>query len=666
MTSVSGQIPWWWTLALWLPLAFALPGMSHLDTHFNLVEVQAAHASLTDIPDELLLVALQPPDTATVLAMSAAALEVPGVEEVIPDVAAAPRWLAPAEARRVGLRPHAANVQTLGIRARVETADARLLEAIRAVPLPTGTRRVIGGLPALDVAHARTARDELRLRLPLVASVMCMLLTVGLGSFRLAVVCLSSAVMACLTLAGALGWAGLSLGGPQQLLLPLVLVFGLADSVHLVMQAQHLSLNGSTGDAPIQAVTYVARPCLWTSVTTAMGFLALGATSSAALQTFGLYAAGGMALAWFYGLGFPTWVMMQWPLLTPRATSTMKRGLIPTRRHAAAVLVGITALACMGVAQLHVNIQPGGELLPTDPLHEDMAWLDRKLGGLAPLTIDIVQRSPMSAEAAAVWTRWSRRLNSEDVGVHIGPGEVLEIAARREGRTGEQLLRGQTPIAQRAWRQLRHSLQQELGELTVFTPEGGRVHARLYQTGSARWADLLDSLSAKADGVASVSFSGWPALMVAAHKALFPDLSRIMLATLIATLCGTGWLLGGIARGLVAVIPISLTALCALGTLGWTHVALAPTNVFVVSAGMGVGIDALIHLLGSKPGTVTQQRVTERAVVWTTGLLLAGLATLATSPIPTLRNLGLTLVITMFASLLSVISTVAFVTPEAT
>lgn len=83
----------------------------------------------------------------------------------------------------------------------------------------------------------------------------------------------------------------------------IILVLNIALSVHILSRYQHYCLRmGSGRKAIILAINSVFKPCLYTSITTFVGFLAFLTSDMAPVKTAGLYTAIGILLS--FGLSF--------------------------------------------------------------------------------------------------------------------------------------------------------------------------------------------------------------------------------------------------------------------------------------------------------------------------------------------------------------------------
>ena len=88
----------------------------------------------------------------------------------------------------------------------------------------------------------------------------------------------------------------------MTVLLPIIIVLlGIMDAIHVINERNQLRETGmSAKDSALEALQKVFYPCLFTTFTTAAGFLALETSPMAILKNFGLFAAIGILLCLFF------------------------------------------------------------------------------------------------------------------------------------------------------------------------------------------------------------------------------------------------------------------------------------------------------------------------------------------------------------------------------
>jgi predicted RND superfamily exporter protein len=540
--------------------------------------------------------------------------------------------------------------QTLLLEVRADRGD--LVPALYAEP----DVRLVGA-PITEHGYARAAFAELARITPPVFAVFALCLTAVFRSLGGVVLPLAASATNGAVILGIVGWSGASLTGANTLLVPLVVVLGLADSVHLV---RRLAERPRLADA----VRDVAPACLLTSLTTALGFAVLAATSQPMLQEFGRLAATGMAVAWVVSLGVPAALVKTWPALRPppRELADLPTPPAGARPALALLLVGALALT----TQVQTGLRPLGSLPDPHPVRDAQALVDTELGGSHPLTLTLPGEAPLSEDVAA-WDALVALRESlgrdPTVGAVWSFADVAAWVGRAMGRP-PQLLAGPPHAPERARvRKLvtmharTQALAERLSPVPLATDDSYQLTARLRGTDVAAWADTL----ARAEARGAVA-SGHVALAVAAWRQVWPDFLAAVGIAGCVTLVGVGLrfrlrVLGIAATTLALAVATPLACMVALG---WP---LDPPGVVVFTLGIGVGVDGILHLatrLERADDPVRAWQEVARPVVWSQGLTLAGLGTLAAvSTLPILREIAILLAVSTTAGIAAAVSLTA-------
>lgn len=603
---------------------------------FDLLSLYGAFADEPPGPERTLVVVHLPLDEVGRTLLAAELRGVPGVVEArVPPAA-----LEVPEDWRDGAdlllsEPGGRVLVSLTVRAR----DPAVVDAVQAL-VPEAD---LVGAPALDVAHADASRQtQLQLGLVLVPGLL-LLVAVALRSLLHGLLVVGSVGIGTSMLAGAMGWLGYSLGGPNLLLLPLVIVLGVADSVHLYGQ-----LPGRT---PLQAFRAVLVPCALTSLTTGLAFLTLATSPVPAVRTFGVLAAVGMLLALLAGLLFPVSVLLLTgirPAGGPRGA-----GLVGGLTRVPAGFVGLVALAAvLATGQARTDLVVGGELPLGDPTLATFHRVDAELNGVLPAVIRLDTGRPNGAleVGAARDLLRARQTLAHDpaVGRTRSYADVLDLAL---GERAEHRLRG--PLAGARYRPVRDRALRALDQVPLKLFDEDRsaflVHVRFRDVGARGWARVLDRL--RGAGF-DVQVEGHVALAVTAWRAVVPELVRVVLATLasvllVVTVWTRSW------RGALGALGVvGSTTATVLGVLVVLGQPLNHANVFVAALAIGLATDGWIHV--ARPGATVEE--VGPALVSTALVLGGGFVLLATAPLPSLRATGLALAA---SAVLNVLYTVA-------
>lgn len=187
----------------------------------------------------------------------------------------------------------------------------------------------------------------------------------------------------------------------------LVLILGVADCVHILRH------RAAHPDAPPERVlAEIIRPCLFTTLTTMVGFGALATSRMAVVRDLGIFAAIGIGLAFVCSVAACS-VAMSFPSFRLRRPSDEHNGLFGRCLAATArvacnrkeAVLGVCALVLLlsayGVSRINVDTYSLGFLSASHPVRADSEAMERKVGPFTPLELVVRPRKP--AEAAKEW-----------------------------------------------------------------------------------------------------------------------------------------------------------------------------------------------------------------------------------------------------------------------
>ncbi len=499
-------------------------------------------------------------------------------------------------------------------------------------------------------------------------------------SARLMLLAALPPVLAVLLSLGLLGWSGFKLNLFLNVMTPLVMVMGFADSMQMTYAIRDLMRAGDSKRAAIAfAVRVVGPACVIAHATALVSFVALMFSDSGLIQTFGK--AGSLATCVSYLAVIGAMPMLGMALVREHDSQAMTQTSSDTAMQALARFVGaivdwVVARAALisivgvvlgiafGVA--HLSLVPRYRLADQVPDREQAlaatGRLDKKLTGANPVhvmiqwkgerglfdpeTLGVIADAHTTIEKAAglgnVWSLDSLRRWLMEAG-----DDRVETVKKYVGLLPTHLVR-------------RFIAADEKSVL---------VTGRLPDVDASEILPVVDKLDAaleplrKAHPAYDISVTGLPA--IAARNS----------ARLITQLDGALW----VAMGLVAVLlglvfrsPFvsvisllpSLFPIVATGAvLKVMGEGLEFSSVIALVVVFGLGVDALIHFLnrlhreqrtGEPPEhAIRRARVlVGPAIILTTIVLAFGLGVTMFSGLPSLRLFGRVCAITLLASLI--------------
>ncbi len=220
------------------------------------------------------------------------------------------------------------------------------------------------------------------------------------------------------------GLAGRDINMVTMVLPTLVLVIGTSDCVHMLSRVAELDPAMPRWDRVRRGVGLVVWPCLFNTLTTAAGFLALTTSQMRVVRDLGLFSALGLLAAFVVALVGCS-VGLLWPRLEARPVppegDRLQRAVEAVAGLAVerwkAVLLGAAALglvAALGVTRLVADTWSIAFLHADDPVRVDSDRLEASYGPYTPLEF-VVERDAGVRDPAllAALARWQDRVEAE-------------------------------------------------------------------------------------------------------------------------------------------------------------------------------------------------------------------------------------------------------------
>jgi predicted RND superfamily exporter protein len=480
---------------------------------------------------------------------------------------------------------------------------------------------------------------------------------------------------------GLLGWLNFKLNLFLNVMTPLIMVMGFADSMQMVSA---IRIRLREGDTKIEAVRFainvVGPACVLAHGAALLSFLALLFSESGLIRTFG--EAGSMAV----GISFVA-VIVVLPLLALlliRNEKTLARdhspadgmmdalgkfvGALVDRVVKHAVLYTLIGLALFGYfAFLHLKLEPRYRLADQVPDREQAVAasgrIDSKLTGANPFhvmiswtngaslydpaTLNVIEATHVALEKAAglgnVWSleslrRWLREHGDDNVETVKKYVKLLpEHLVRRFIDKDENavLVTGRLPdIDASQILPLVHKVDQALDPVRTAFPS--------YE----------------------ISVTGLPALAARNSHRMITQLDEsIPLCVLVAALLLT-LAFRSVFVGFISLLPGLFPVVTSGALLWYLDGGLEFASVVALLVVFGLGVDALIHFLNrlrleEQPGVPPEIAIRRArvlvgpAIILTTIVLAFGLGVTVFSDLPSLRLFGLVCGVTLLASLVA-------------
>ena len=544
---------------------------------------------------------------------------------------------------------------------------------------------MLGGAPLVRARYMALINKDMGTLMPLVLLLFAVLLAVifrGVGGVMLP---LMAVALAALWVLGVYSAVGGDLGTLTSMVPVILLVVGLSDAIHVLASYRHNASAGGAGGSPLrQTFRQVGLACLMTTITTAVGFSVLALSDMKAVRSFGALTAGGVVMALVATMVFLPAALAVLP--APRKTGPRKgmldRALASLTglclRRPRWVLAGgaVLVLVCaLGAARVSREVRLYGNLPPGHPILRTERFVDRHLGGALSLEVTLDGGraggavTPRALAELERLERWLRRQPE----VHATRSVLDPLRAIHRVMTGEDALPREGDLIGQYLLLLSFADNDPTTPYLGHSRRWARLSVQLPDMGQRATLRLISGIRAVASGALSfpstapaprVRVTGTTAILHRMYRSVVDGMVFSFALALGVILIIITALFRSARLALVSLVPNAIPLLAALGFMGWSGIALGPTNSLVFAVAFGIAVDDTIHFLAHyrrrlAAGGTVEEAITEamrragRPIVWTSVVLVTGFSVLLASSFLGNVYFGLITAVTLLAALVA-------------
>jgi predicted RND superfamily exporter protein len=553
-------------------------------------------------------------------------------------------------------------------------AALRTIVAARTAEVPVTVR--MSGTPVVDDAAMTHSEQNIVRVVPLIIVVAVVIPLLIFRNLLVAVWPLVVASMAALCAYGFMGLIGWHATLISSLLLPLLLVVGTAETIHLLSgYLRERELGRPHGAAIERALARLTKPCCFMAATTVAGLLSLSVGRLEPIQEFAVTSAVGVLCALAVCLGVTPaalgWLGERKPLRS--ATPTLPLRLVSSSSRSAPLIVAgavfvMIAFAASGL-RLHVGVDPLAWFPENDPVRIDAEHIDAVMSGSVSLEFLVSMpaggfQEPANLRRLDDFQRW---LEAETpVSRVISAVDLLKEGTRATFAEGPDL-----PVTRLVTRALLAETAQriDLAQWIDSDYAAGRLSARLPLSRAAELINAVPEIEAEIaerfpDESLRVEVTGYSKLIVAMEQYVITSqinslaMSFGVIALMIAVLLRS-WRLA-----LLAIASNTLPVIVGLGAMPLLGIGLNPGTSMIGAVALGIIVDDAVHLLSAYRDATRRGAQTEdalrhaldyvgRPVVVTSLTLASGFAALMFGNFEPSRQIGMVTAIIVVMALVA-------------
>jgi hypothetical protein len=557
-----------------------------------------------------------------------------------PIMARVPQSAEALEALRLALRSHPLfadkladrDGQALAIYVPIQAKDqsrriAAEIEAILARERLPGQSSHIAGLPVAEDTFGFEMFVQMGVTAPLAMGFIFALLLVLFRRASLVAIPMVVAMGSVVWTMGALIGTGFTVHIMSSMIPVFLMPIAVLDSVHILSDFyERYRALGRRREALLGTMEEVFTPCLYTSLTSAVGFGSLALARIPPVQVFGAFAAFGIMAAWLL-----TFTVVPAAITLVRETRCTRladagarppwvdRGIeralagvhrVVDRRPGMVLAIGALALvlAVGSVAQIRVNDNPVNWFKPSHKIRVADRVMNERFGGtyMASLVVDGGATDAIKRPEVLGWIeRLQARLAERPP---VGKtSSVADIVKRVDWALRGGSEEGRLPASQEAIGQ----------ELFLFLSSGKPTDLDNFLDADARraqvWVQLKRGDNIDMEGVAAgaaefaratpppagvtVRWSGLTWINVVWQKLMVRGMLEAVLGSFVLVFLLMVVLLRSTLLGLASMIPLTVAILLSYGLLGLAGKDYDMPVAVCASLSLGLAIDLAIHYL---------------------------------------------------------------------
>ena len=520
-----------------------------------------------------------------------------------------------------------------------------------------------------------------------IISILLIILALYLMFRRLRIVAVAflSVVVSMVLFFGFVGLTGYAID-PVSSLFPIILiVVSVSYSIHILSKYLEDAADHPKKEALKKTIKEVGLATFLTSVTTGIGFSSLASTSIPSIKNFGLYAAAGVMMSFITVITFtPSLVNVLQQKKFLAKPSTIKTGSMWMERlyyfnikNQLKIIIAFLLLILISIAGI-LNIGPEAHFssyFPSGEVKEDFEYFEKHFGGIRNFELGVILKD----DAKVTDLQVLQDLNKLEEYIENHPGISAVLGPATILKTMNQAYKGEI-------------------EGSYALPEDKETVDELYDVATYRSGGIVKNIISKNNDAARIT-ARIEDVGLEENLKISKDLNQFIdnnLDTSIAEYKQTGYtflmdkniiygrsnLLWGLALAFVIIsilmallfrnykmvfislIPNIIPVLFAGAIIGFSGIEMTISVTIVFAIAFGIAVDDTIHFLSKFKlelaavknvdlAIKNSLRVTGKALVMTTIVLIMAFGILVTSSYPATFYIGLLMTITLVTALLA-------------
>ena len=291
---------------------------------------------------------------------------------------------------------YGAIIITLSDQANNHKDRTNLMDRIKDLTVKTSPEWTYSGVSVLRTEYVRYMLRDNFIFLPPIALILITMLSYIFRSWVFVLLPMITVLTTVLWLLGFMGLVGLEINIMTYVVPTLLFIIGVSDAIHIQARFRENMAkdNSSPKESMLITMMQMSKVIFLTSLTTAIGFIALTTTSINIVQEFGLEIALGVMIAWFISiLVVPSGIML-FRAFDDKNRSTFSPLLywladtIPRRPWLFITIPLIISFTMIyKIKDVSTDASLMDDLRPKNKLYQDLKFTEKYFGGVLPFEV---------------------------------------------------------------------------------------------------------------------------------------------------------------------------------------------------------------------------------------------------------------------------------------
>ncbi len=553
----------------------------------------------------------------------------------------------------------------------------------------------IAGRPVIEVTSGLNALEDIKVMIPMLIAVIAIMLFVLFKTGRGVLLPLTVMFSAIVWTMGSMALLDVPLYTISTMLPVILVAIGIGDAIHF-LSAYYDKVLQDPYKAPKEIVLSVAnnlkRPLITTSVTTAIGFLALLFAEMPPFKVFGLFTVLGIFYSWIITLIV---MIASLSIMKPKVSGYFEKKrsmrVASEQDKLSKVLVNVSSIisrwdkpfilvfaaflsvAGFGSIYLTVNSSWMSDFRESSEIAQSTKVINEDFDGSITLNV-VIEGSDKGALKDIIVLKKIEALQEYSESLSYVGGTIsiidylksLNKTLHSMDESYDRLPDTNGEIFEALYLYSISGQPELLDEMIDFDYQRANLVVMIKTDETLHLKSIIDKLKVRADELfndsdVSVNFAGqgnnsyiWAELLIDSQTAalIFSKLAIFIIAIV---------LLRSIRYGVAIVVPVACSTLVVAGLAGWFNVSLDVSTALAAGIAIGVGVDYAVHYvfryrqyqqegMSHDEAVTNTMRTVGRTIVFNAIVVSAGFSVLFLSQFPPHVKLGAFVVVYMALS----------------